>query len=224
MFAVEAQGIDPKSPVARGHDLGFLVRIENRTADGALDHDRLHAQFVDAELSLADGLLRSPHGNDGGGNKTVAVAAKEVRMHHVDGPDVGETKLVVRNPPKTQPLRRVEHREIDAEIVEARPQEAWEHGGRTVERVGGGRKPEGRSNCALGLPLFRREAVPSVVLVALHKLDVALDHARAGHLLEVVENDRLDLEEVAVGVNDGMVELRPDLSRRGRPDSFDVRQ
>ena len=150
--AVDPDDVVPLDVLRR---LGLLL-LERRHAPPhePAQHRDLVAELRHRELQLLDGLFRRVHGDDGGRDHAVVEAAELVGREHVVGAADGPAQPRVLHAVEAQAGGRVDHAEVDAEIVESLVHEARQHGGRAVEDVLAGRRPERL------LPTRRRPARP----------------------------------------------------------------
>lgn len=146
------------------------------------------------------------------GNHAVGMAREHVGPHLVESPAAGAPYLLVGEAVEMQ-HRGVEHREIDAELVEPGPQQLGQHGRGAVIGVARGVAPIGNAGEAPVEALGVGRGIIDAAFGA--ELMVALDHAAAAPLLEIFEEERIVLNRVAVAVDDGMIETRPGFRRAG---------
>ena len=124
---------------------GLRVLLDER-GDGAADQAAHHhdpiAELARRELELLDRLLGRVHRDDGRGNEAIAVRAELVHREHVVGAAEGAPQLVRRQAVVAEPGGRIDHGEVEPEVVQALVEEARHHRGRAVQRVLGRQEPE----------------------------------------------------------------------------------
>ncbi len=130
MGRVVAQRVDPPRAA---HALG--------TRDEARDHPshdhRLQPQFADGVVQLVDGLIRRERRDHGDRQEAVTVAGVDLRGGAVEGAGQRRAQGLVVEGRRDEPVGRVEHGDIDAQLVQAAPQEARQHGRGPVQGAGG---------------------------------------------------------------------------------------
>jgi hypothetical protein len=106
----------------------------------------------------------------------------------------------------TEPGRRVDDAEVDAEVVQALVHQARKHGGRPVEHVLARRTPEGLLADPAPAPLGQRHL--ERVGDALAGEIVGFRRRLASDAPEFLAHDRAILDPVPVGVDDGVAQAR----------------
>ena len=177
----------------------LVVRARHRADVFGADHDRFVAEFVDRELEFGDRFFRRERRDQRHRPHAVGDFAEHVGVEHVRRAAERLAHFVVLIVEPGNAGRRVEMREVEAEIVHARAEELRQHRHRAVARV----RP-------------RRHAPPEaaaglIVLLVGRALPVALDDARSGEILEEVFDREARLDDVRVAVDHGVIEPRADL-------------
>src|SRR5665213_2472048 len=171
-------------------------RNPRRAADFGADHHRLEAQLVDGEFQLLDRLLRRIGGDNRDRAHAVADALEHVGIHHVEGTARGAANLGVVQVDIAQSQRRVAMGEVEAQLVEARAHIARQHGEGAVVGMGTGRHaaPESLDRGAM------RAADRPGALGALRQFG-------AGDLLQEIVEGEMTFRDMAIAIDDRMIEL-----------------
>ena len=210
--AVDAQRVDVDAPL-RGIRLPLGVGLDG-AHDGPAGHEDVESETVRV-LELLDrlgGLGETEHAD---GHHAVAVRREQVGDHRVVRTHGEVAELGVGDvATQREPDAREHDGEVDAPVVEAVVEEARERGGGAVAHVDR-HAPVRRPAQPLLASFLDRELVPPVEPVAVAPPE-RVDVGRAPDLFEVVEVDREQLDPVAVGIDDGMVELLAHLGALGR--------
>jgi hypothetical protein len=206
--AVDAEDAVPHGETAR---LGVLGGGGgDRPRQVAAEHPDFRAELLGDEFELFDRFLRRVHRDDRRRGHAVAEIAEIIGRDDVVGADHGAPGLVILDPRQPQPGRRIDHREIGADLVEALVEQLWHHRGRPVERVLALAVPEiGLCYAPLG-PLGRGHLQP---LAGTPRRQKAVGRLVAADLAHLLGEDRRKLDPVTVAVDDRVLELCMDLGR-----------
>ena len=136
---VVADGVDPATQAAGAVVIG--------PRDRARQHDRLESELTDGVVELGDRFFGRVRRNRGDRLESVAVAGVHLGVVAVDRMRKSTSQLGVRHR-RHQPIRRVHHREVDAELVEAPVHQVGQHDGRPVEGVSRRQPPDPRGEHA----------------------------------------------------------------------------
>src|SRR5207247_2243246 len=188
-----------------------LRRGGNHTLLIAPKHDHPVAQLSDRVVEFRNRLVRSARRDDGNGREALPIRREHVRGHPVVGARGVTVQLVLRDGVDREAEARVDDREVDAQLGQALVQQRRKKRRGLVARVGRNAPPD-RAPQPLVLTLLRATAIPLGV-PAPHRAQV-INRARAAHVAQILEEDRDRLEPMAVAVNHGMPELRPDVRWR----------
>src|SRR5262249_27677651 len=131
------------------------------------------------------------------------------------GADDGAPGRIVADTWHAQARRRIDDREIAAELVETLVEQARHHRARAVQRIAGLASPETRLGAPPAPPLGRRHAERG--LRGLQRGVESIGSPVATHLSHPLAEDGIELDPVAVAVDDWMVQARPDLRCRQVP-------
>ncbi len=123
VVAVDAVGVEPLRHPREVRS--FACDPRDRPTHVA-EHDRLGAERADRVLELGDRLLGCHRGQDRHRGHAVGVRAVELGVDLVVHAARDRADLVVGDRHETQPETRVEHREVDAELVEPLVQQRGE--------------------------------------------------------------------------------------------------
>jgi len=152
--AVDADGVVPLHELRRLRVL--LDEGGDRATDEATQHDHAEAKLSTGELQLLYGLLRGVHGHDRGRNDAIAVGPELLGGVHVVRAAERAAMLVRRKAIVAQPGRRVDHAEVESEVVEPLVEQPGHHGRGPIERVLRGQEPEGLLANPAAPPLGQR--------------------------------------------------------------------
>ena len=209
--AIQAQRVIP---------LALAVGVRAHHVGG--HHHRFEAEVADGMLQLRDGLLGRVHGDQRHRCHAVGKLPVDLGVVGVHRAAQGAPQVFIGQMRKAERGRGIEHREIDAHLVQARMQQRGEGCGCTVQGVLPRHAPpcraDGAGACALGFA----HAVPGIGAQGLE----AFNQLRTTLGLDEIEQRRPELQRMAIRVDDRMVELRADLRgaagrcRHGRPPEF----
>ena len=204
VVAIDPEGVQPAGELGGGE---VMVDPGYWALGIAGEHDGLEPQRLDGMLQLLDGLLGVLHGDSRRGGHTVGVLAVEVGQVGVEGSTEDSAELVVIDEPvPAQPRGWVQNGEVHAQLIHALVQQTGEMGGGAVEGVSRPHPPGG--GCAPLLPpLLLGHGPPAIV--GLPGVE-PLNHSAAAHVLDVIQEQRGHLQDVPVGVDDGVLELSAD--------------
>src|SRR5216684_8293027 len=114
-WAVDAERVGPDSVAV---ERSFFLRGLYRAAHEATQHHRLEPERLDRKLKFLDRFFRRMHRDNAGRRDTVLELAEEVRDEHVAGAAGRAAHFVVAlERRKQRNIRRIEHREIEADLV-----------------------------------------------------------------------------------------------------------
>ncbi len=213
VFTVEAEVVHP-GEVAR--DAGRLLRkTRDRTAHESRHHHDLEPELRDV-FEFLDCFRRRMHRDTRGGRHPVRVFAENVGVVVVERAAHRAAQLVIFDMRREQPLARVQHREIEPHLVHPLVQQLRQRGGGAVERVLRRIRPPYRTRHAKFAPLFTRDMVPAEIKGRVPRALVAFQDFAAAGLADVIEERRLELDHMAVGVDNRMARACADFSRTGR--------
>ena len=168
-----------------------------RLADLGADHHRLVPEFEHRVLEFANRLFRRIRRDDGRRADAVLDVAEHVGVHHVERAAAGGAQFVVAHVERGKPRRRQHVGEIDAALFHPRGEVSREHRHRAV---GGMRGRRVSPPDHLGRPVRRGPLHPA-------GLDL-----RAGDLTNVFVEQPLAFDDVAVGIDDRVIELSANLA------------
>ena len=114
----------------------------DRAPDEAPQHHDPVAELARRELELLDGLFGGVHRDDGRRDEAIGVRAELVHGEHVVGAAQGAPQLVRRQAVVAKAGGRIDHGEVEPEIVQALVEEPRHHRGRAVQRVFCRQEPE----------------------------------------------------------------------------------
>src|SRR5439155_1295949 len=140
VLAVEAERVVPRDE-AGGLGVGDGDRV-HRARDQAAEHRDLEAELTRAVLELRDGFLGRVHGDAGGGRDPVGEVMEGVGGEDVERATGGPARLVIGDTRDAEAGGGIEHREVQAELVQALVEEPRQQARRPVARVLLGRRPE----------------------------------------------------------------------------------
>ena len=168
-------------------------------------------------LHLLDGFGRLGEAQDADRDHAVEVGREQLRDHrvvraHGDGAEFGIGDVA----PEGEPDTREDDREVDAPVVEAVIEQARERGGGAVAHVHRNAPVRRPAESALA-PLLDGQLVPPVEPVPVAGPEL-VDVGRAPDLGDEVEVHGEELDPVAVGVDDGVVEMLAHLGALGGHD------
>ncbi len=201
VIAVDAQPFESHGE-SRDRWIG-AGRCWNRTGKACAEHADLGAKLLGGELELGNRLIGRVHRDDRGRGQPIAELGEIIGSDDVEPAHDGPARLVVGDARDAEPAGRVDHAEIDADLVEPVVEHARHHRRGAVAGVGrlaapialhgdaallafGDRQAE-RVGCA---PLAGEEAIGGLV---------------TGCLAHFLGEDRGVFDPVAVSVDDGMV-------------------
>ncbi len=124
---VVAEAVDPPPRGALG--------ARKRSGDRAGEHHRSQPELPHRVLELLDRLVGREARDAGDRGHPFAVVSVDLGQVAVERPGHDPPQLVSGQGRHREPGRRVEHGEVDAELVEARLEQPREHGRGPVERV-----------------------------------------------------------------------------------------
>ena len=202
MGAVEAEPVDPA---------GGRVAVVARSAP---EHQPAEQEAAQAEaggvVELGDRLVGVVGRDDTDGEQPVVVGGVRLGVVAVARAGDRSPQLAVVHRHHGQAEGGVEDRDVDADLVEPIVQQTGEHGGGAIEGVAGRHAPPARAGQAEPPAVLCVEATPERTRRQDHI--EAVDHRTAGVVAHQVTHDRDELEDVAVGIHDGVVEVPPDVS------------
>ena len=195
----------------------------DRPVHEPVDEDRLQAELEDGVLEGRDGLLGRVGGDLRHRRQAVGVGPVHLGAEGVQRPAGDLAHLGVLDRRGGQRAARVEHGEVDAEIAEALVEEPRELRGGAIQGVGRRQAPPGRARRPVRAPLGLREPAPGpqhrLVVVDASRLLEALREVAPALRLHVLAHELHQhgpgLDEVPVGVDDGVAEARAQRGGRG---------
>jgi hypothetical protein len=182
------------------------------TLHEAREHGALEAEGAAGVLELFDRLPGRVHRHDRHRREPVRVLRVGLGQVAVEGAHDGATGLLLVDALGQQTVGRVEHREVDPELVEAFVEEPRQHRRRAIQRVARRETPPGRTHEAHAAPLLGCEPDPE--LEALVEGDEAALDVRAADLAHEIPHRRQVLDAVPVGIDDRVIEARAHGLRR----------
>jgi len=208
VMAVEAELIVADGEAAeRGIE---VPRGREPALNAAREHADFRAELLGGEIHLRDRLIRRVHGDDRRGGETVPELLEILGGDDVEAADDGAAGLVVGDAVDAESRRRIDDREVDADLLEAVVEHPRHHRGGAVASIGRLARPIGLHGDATLLALRDREL--ERVGNALLALDEPVRRLVAGNLAHPLREDREIFEPVAVGVDDRMLEAGTDFS------------
>ena len=212
--AVDAEAVLVEREV---HDFRVLaLDFRNRAQHVTREHEGLEPK-AGRELKFLDRFFGRVHRDHADAGHAVFETGEHVGVVEVVRTGRRPAQFVVAHARQRDHLEaeaRVDDRVVEADLVEALVQQPRQHRGAPVEGVLGGNGPPHRNRSPVVEPLLRGH-VEGAAAVA-HVADPLLRHPGATDLAEVLEEHRHHLELVRVGVHDGMVEARLELTRPRR--------
>ena len=205
MRAVQAQGIVPDG-ITTG--LGRFARHRrNLTPNQARQHGHLKALALD-ELQLFNRLLRGKHRHHRSRSQAVFQAGELIgRIHIKCATGCPPHLIIAQKRRKQRAAGRVDHPEVDAELIQALVQQLGQHCGRAVARILGRHPPPGRLEHPPILAFLFGESRPFLIAKLVGNLAIALGHTLSPDLVQIVHGRRLKLDPVTVRVNDRMAQF-----------------
>ena len=204
VVAVQSQGVDV---AGEGRQVRPCFRYPRDGAVHVGDHDGLEAQLADGVFGVLDGLFRGVGGNHCGRGHPVRAFAVEFRVELVQRPAGNPAQLLILEPGRPgQTLGGIEHREVEAQPIHSLVQQPRQRRRGPVQGVARRPRPPGRAMRPDAAPLSFRHGGPAAVGAGARGLGIAPRHVGAAQLLEIVEVQRRELDGVAVGIDDRMVE------------------
>ncbi len=155
-------------------------------------------------LELGDRLVGGERGDARHRHDAVAVRAIRLGGVHVERPRQRRPQLVVGEMDRGEPVRRVGDRNVDADLIEALVEELRQHRGRAVERVARRYPPPRHAHERHLAALCGRERLGEAAARDDHV--EPFGDRRAGDLDEDVAHERQVLDDVAVAVDDRVVD------------------
>src|SRR5215469_1816495 len=144
------------------------------------------------------------HRNTRGRSHAIAELAELTRRVYVERAAGGAADLMLLDMSQAKAGRRIEHGEIEAELVEPLVEQLWKHRRRPIERVFRGRAPEGFLRAAgLGAFLGRHG---ERLLHVMRTLAERIDHLLPADVFQVVIDRWPEFKPVPVRVNHRMVD------------------
>jgi len=128
-------------------------------------------------------------------------------MKHIERPTAGPSQFFVFKMRREEPNGRIEHGEVNADLIKPLIEQFGEERGRPIEGVFGRecspRRPRGSTLTAF----FRRQTIPGPKNAAAHCSSLEpLDDLCPPSLFQVVEHSRQKFDCVSIRVNDRMIE------------------
>ena len=121
----------------------------------------------------------------------------------------GLAQLLVGDVDGDESVGGVQHGNVETKLIEALVEQAREHGSRPVEGIAGGDAPPGRLGDAVAFAHLVADSLER--LTAVHEGIEALRHRLVGQIDQQVPYEGEELDQVSVAVDDGMLELGPDV-------------
>ena len=210
MDAVEPEEVQPGRV---GDRLGGTPghRLDTAAHEAGNEH-RLEAQLPHRVLQSGDRLLGSVHRHHRRRGEPVGDVGERLGVISVERPACRLAELGVLGAQEGHPHRRVDDREVEAELVEARAQQPGEGRRGQVEGVARRERPPRESGAPLPGPLLVGEQVPGQLQAERRARRRGVDRDALG--AHVCGQSRPELEGVAVGVDHGMAQPLADLRRR----------
>ena len=202
--AVEAQGVDPE---------GLLRAVVEATPGEAAEHHGAQPELAGGEVELLEGLFRRDGGDDRHRREAIFQAAEGVRGVAVVGPGAQAPGALVALGRQLEPDARVADGEVDAELGQPLMQEPGRAGSGEVPGVVG-EAPPGRPEGAARRAFLGAQGGPVWRAVEARRGHEGRHAALDALLLEIAIQLGPVLHEVAVGIDDGVVEGGADLGGR----------
>ena len=178
----------------------FFVQGGYGPRDPGRDHRDLEPQ-PRRVFELFNCLARRMHRNRGGRRQSIAICAANLRVHDVECAACRPPHVGVVDRRERQPQRRIHHGEIDSDFLEPLMQQPRRHHRRQVVGIVADSPP-----CAAHVARVAITARAGRMLAQLGA--VAICHLRAADLGQVMMKQRLRLDQMSVGVDYRMIELR----------------
>jgi hypothetical protein len=206
---VDAEAIDMRE---QWKQLGMGLE---RSGHAGRDH-RDPQSLRTSEAKLLDRLLWRVHRNHGGWGEHLRMRQPELCEQGIEAANRGEPDLLVGDRAERQTERGIDDREVDPDLVEPLRHQRRDHHGGLVVGVGWRRPPR-----AARQPLFARSLAGEEIR---NRLPEPFDRAPPGNAFDGIEHHRHGLEQVAVRVDDRMIDptadrldLAPSRSQRTDP-------
>jgi hypothetical protein len=180
------------------------------------DQHRAQPELDHGVLELGDRLIRCVRRDHRNGEQPICVVRVDLGVVAVARARDAATHLLVVEGHRDETERRVEDGEIEADLVEPLVQEARQHRRGAVEGVARRHAPPARPRHAGRRAARSRRAGGSIDGPSINRSKPA-PRPRATELDHEVAHEREELHEVAVAVDDGMVEPGPDRVRVHEP-------
>ena len=172
----------------------------------ARHHHDFEPEFPGHVLELRARLVGSMHRDDRRGGHAVGEFAEKFRDEPVERAAGRAPRFVVGMKRDAEAGGRIEHGEIHSEFVEALVEQARQNFGGAIARVLGRQRPE----CFLRAPGALAVILCGGQLLRHASVERAksFDCARAAESLQLLDDDRPELEPMPVGVDHRMLETR----------------
>ena len=178
----------------------FTFERGNRTRDAGGNHRHLEAVGV-CEFELRDRLLRCMHRDRRGRRETIAKRRADFRIHRVERAHRAAAHVAIVNGRQREAQGRVHDREVDADFVEPLMKQLRRHHRREVVRIVADAPPCAAHVAGLAVAAGAGRMLPQLALVSIGEV-------LAAGLLQIVLEQRRGLDQVAVAIDDRMIEFR----------------
>ena len=212
VFAVDAESIHPVG-VFRG--LGMMLRdIGNRALHVTRHHDGFQAKLADDIFELVDRFLRRMHRDHGGGRHPLFESGERVGLHPIERAARRAPHFVIGHLHRDEADGRIDDRIVEAHFLQPLVHQARKQRGGEVLGILRGNRPPGRAQRAALATLLHRAGSPQRVAEGIeHRGLIALGDFRSADRFQVIEEQRPDLDGVAIGVDNRMIQARAYLGR-----------
>ncbi len=191
-----------------------MLRARRGPQHEPTEQERSQPERAVGVLELGDCFLRCVRRDDPHGAQAIAVRRVALRVVPIACPRQRATHLVVVECHRHQTQRRVQQREVDADVVEALVQQLRQHRGGAIERVHTRQRPPSRTAVTHGAP-SRIVHCAHERRAADHLVEPARDVV-AGLVGNQIPHQRHELDAMTVGVDHGVIESSANCPRAGR--------
>ena len=216
VIAVDAERVEAVRPRRRARAVAG-AGVEKATGMAG-HHDGLEAELADGVAQHGDGVIRIVHRHDGTHRHAVGVRRVEAADPSIDRLGHRRGNVGVGDLEQAERHRRIEDGEVDAHLVEPLVEQPRQVRGGAIAGVPTLPAPPRRHGPPLA-PHRRVVAAADRDRCVERAADLPVPVAQIGAALvlqvrhDLVVEQRAELDEVAVGIDDRVIEAGPDLGR-----------